>query len=185
MTLHSAKGLEFDAVAVAGLEEGLLPHANSQGEPDDLEEERRLLYVGMTRARKRLFLGCARRRRIAGRYQDQEESPFIQEIPTDGLVVHESPELFHNRRTRGVHDFFGGGGGRSRGRGVAGPAPSFEPSSSGGGALRRGGRVRHPTLGDGVVLEVEGGGDDLKLTVFFHQAGKRKILAKYAALEPL
>ncbi|MFQ5349818.1 MAG: ATP-dependent helicase [Thermoanaerobaculia bacterium] len=176
MTLHSAKGLEFDAVAVAGLEEGLLPHANSQGEPDDLEEERRLLYVGMTRARKRLFLGCCRRRRIAGRYQDQEESPFIQEIPADGLVVHESPELFHGRRTRGVYDFFGRG--RSR------PAPSFEAESS-AGALRRGGRVRHPTLGDGVVLEVEGSGDDLKLTVFFHRAGKRKILARYAALEPL
>jgi DNA helicase-2/ATP-dependent DNA helicase PcrA len=174
MTLHSAKGLEFDAVAVAGLEEGLLPHANSQGEPDDLEEERRLLYVGMTRARRRLFLGCCRRRRIAGRYQDQEESPFLREISADSLVVHESPELFHGRRTRGVYDFFG------RGRQ---PAP-IEPASSGTG-LRRGGRVRHPTLGDGVVLEVEGAGDDLKLTVFFHRAGKRKILARFADLEPL
>ena len=195
MTLHSAKGLEFDAVAVAGLEDGLLPHANSRGEPDDLEEERRLLYVGMTRARKRLFLGCARRRRIAGRYQDQEESPFIQEIPQEGLVLHESPELFHNPRTRGVYDFFGSGGGRGgrgggggRGRAAAdgpGPAPSFSSPSSAAGGLKRGGRVRHPTLGDGVVLEVEGTGDDQKLTVFFHRAGKRKILAKYAALESL
>jgi DNA helicase-2/ATP-dependent DNA helicase PcrA len=176
MTLHSAKGLEFDAVAVAGLEEGLLPHANSQGEPDDLEEERRLLYVGMTRARKRLFLGCCRRRRIAGRYQDQQESPFLEEIPADNLVVHESPELFHGRRTRGVYDFFGGG------RRAA--APAFEPEAGGSG-LRRGGRVRHATLGEGVVLDVEGSGDDLKLTVFFHRAGKRKILAKYAALEML
>ncbi len=174
MTLHSAKGLEFDAVAVAGLEEGLLPHANSRGEPDDLEEERRLLYVGMTRARKRLFLGTARRRRIAGRYQDQDESPFIAEIPVESLIVHESPELFHGPRTRGVHDFFR----RDR------PASSFEADTTGTG-LRRGGRVRHPTLGDGVVLEVEGTGDDVKLTVFFQRAGKRKILAKYAALEAL
>ena len=173
MTLHSAKGLEFEAVAVAGLEDGLLPHANSQGEPDDLEEERRLLYVGMTRARRRLFLSCCRRRRIAGRYQDQEESGFLQEIPAESLVVHESPELFYDRRTRGVYDFFD----RRR------PAPS-EPDGSGSG-LRRGGRVRHPTLGEGVVLEVDGAGDDLKLTVFFHRAGKRKILARYAQLELL
>ncbi len=174
MTLHSAKGLEFDAVAVAGLEEGLLPHANSQGEPDDLEEERRLLYVGMTRARRRLFLSCARRRRIAGRYQDQEESPFLRELPADGLVLHESPELFYNRRTSGVYDFFG------RGRPEL---PADDGDATDG--LRRGGRVRHPTLGDGVVLELEGSGDDLKLTVFFHRAGKRKILARYTSLELL
>ena len=190
MTLHSAKGLEFDAVAVAGLEEGLLPHANSRGEADDLEEERRLLYVGMTRARKRLFLGCCRRRRIAGRYQDQEESPFIAGDP--GREPHPPrepravPQPPHRRRPRllrpaGKRRRRGGWGGAGRG---AGPAPSFEPESSGTG-LRRGGRVRHPTLGDGVVLEVEGTGDDLKLTVFFHRAGKRKILAKYAALEAL
>ncbi len=173
MTLHSAKGLEFEAVAVAGLEDGLLPHVNSQGEPDDLEEERRLLYVGMTRARRRLFLGCCRRRRIAGRYQDQEQSPFLEELPADGLVVHESPELFYGRRTRGVYDFFG----RSR--------PVTADPESAGSALKRGGRVRHPTLGDGVVLELEGDGDELKLTVFFHRAGKRKLLARYASLELL
>ncbi len=174
MTLHSAKGLEFDAVAVAGLEDGLLPHANSQGEPDDLEEERRLLYVGMTRARRRLFLSCCRRRRIAGRYQDQEESGFLRELPADGLVTHESPELFYSRRTSGAYDFFD----RPR------PAPSPADQGAAGG-LRRGGRVRHPTLGDGVVLEVDGEGDNLKLTVFFHRAGKRKMLARYASLEPL
>jgi ATP-dependent DNA helicase UvrD/PcrA len=81
MTLHSAKGLEFEAVAVGGLEDGLLPHFNSQGTRDDLEEERRLLYVGMTRAKRRLFLSCCRRRRIAGRYQDRIESPFLGELP--------------------------------------------------------------------------------------------------------
>ena len=81
MTLHSAKGLEFRAVVVAGLEDGLLPHFNSQGAREDVEEERRLLYVGMTRARERLYLTCCRRRRIAGRYQDQAESPFLAELP--------------------------------------------------------------------------------------------------------
>ena len=81
MTLHSAKGLEFPVVVVAGLEQGILPHFNSQGAMEDIEEERRLLYVGMTRAEERLILTCCRRRRIAGRFQDQEESPFLAEIP--------------------------------------------------------------------------------------------------------
>jgi len=85
MTLHSAKGLEFKGVVVAGLEDGLLPHFNSQGAREDVEEERRLLYVGMTRARERLYLTLCRRRRIAGRYQDQTESPFLSEIPSQLL----------------------------------------------------------------------------------------------------
>jgi DNA helicase-2/ATP-dependent DNA helicase PcrA len=118
MTLHSAKGLEFRAVVVAGLEDGILPHFNSQGGRDDLEEERRLLYVGMTRARERLFLTCCRRRRIAGRYQDQMESPFLSELPDQLLDVSASPDLFYsertNQRAESVYSFFGGSGGGSR-----------------------------------------------------------------------
>ena len=91
MTLHSAKGLEFDTVVVAGLEEGLLPHFNAQTHPDDLEEERRLLYVGMTRAERRLMLTTCKRRRVAGTYQDREESRFLSEIPGDHVVVENSP----------------------------------------------------------------------------------------------
>ena len=119
MTLHSAKGLEFTAVALGGLEDGLLPHFNSQGAREDLEEERRLLYVGMTRARKRLFLANCRRRRIAGRYQDRIESPFVAELPPDLLSVTGSPELFADRRSAEVYSFFGrvrpGGPGRAAG----------------------------------------------------------------------
>jgi len=118
MTLHSAKGLEFKAVVVAGLEDGLLPHFNSQGARENVEEERRLLYVGMTRARERLYLTCCRRRRIAGRYQDQAESPFLQELPDQLLEVHQSPDLFmmerYNERAHGVYSFFGGGAPSSR-----------------------------------------------------------------------
>ena len=173
MTLHSAKGLEFPAVIVAGLEEGLLPHFNALGAEEDVEEERRLLYVGMTRAQKTLFLTCCRRRRIAGRYQDQEQSRFIAEIPEESLTVTDSPDLFANMRTRGAYSFFG----RSEpGRGIKGS--SSEPAA-------RGRRVRHPTLGDGVVLESEGGGDSSKLTVYFDRVGKRKLVAKYAGLEYL
>ena len=98
MTLHSAKGLEFPAVVVAGIEENVLPHFNAQEVPDNLEEERRLLYVGMTRAEKRLFLTTCRRRRIAGQYQDQDPSRFLAEIPEQYLQIEDSPELFARER---------------------------------------------------------------------------------------
>jgi len=174
MTLHSAKGLEFRTVAVAGLEEGLLPHFNSGGSQEEIEEERRLLYVGMTRAKERLFLTCCRRRRIAGRYQDQEESPFLLEIPSEKLQATESPELFYDQRTRGAYSFFG--------RRVPAGGGALDEA---GGDIGRGRRVRHPTLGEGVVMAFEGEGNAAKITVFFDRAGKRKLVAKYAKLEML
>ncbi len=186
MTLHSAKGLEFEAVFVAGCEDGLLPHFNSQGAREDLEEERRLLYVGMTRARQRLFLSACRRRRIAGYYQDQQESPFLSEVPPALVREHSSPSLFDPGRARGVYAFFG------EGRPAAGSpvrAASSEPVAqaavAGGPAspYRRGSRVRHPSLGSGIVLEIDGSGDAAKLTVFFEREGKRRLVAKYANLE--
>ena len=174
MTLHSAKGLEFRTVVLAGLEDGLLPHFNSGGSQDEIEEERRLVYVGMTRAKERLFLTCCRRRRIAGRYQNQEESPFLLELPTDKLEVSESPELFYDNRTAGAYSFFG--------RDTPSTPDVLEDSS---GDLRKGLRVRHPTLGQGVVMAFEGEGETAKITVFFDRAGKRKLVAKYANLELL
>ncbi len=181
MTLHSAKGLEFSVVAVAGLEDGLLPHFNAQGAREDVEEERRLLYVGMTRAKERLLLSCCRRRRIAGRFQDQMESPFLAEIPAALVDASQSPTLFDTRGA-GVYDFFGR---RPAGAGAGHRvAPFLEPAASGPGP-RRGSRVRHPTMGEGVVLELEGEGDQLKITVFFKKAGKKKMIARYASLEIL
>ncbi|TNF73756.1 MAG: DNA helicase II, partial [Acidobacteria bacterium] len=174
MTLHSAKGLEFETVIVAGLEEGLLPHFNSSDEREDIEEERRLLYVGMTRAESKLLLACCRRRRIAGRYQDQLESPFLAEIPQDLLEISESPDLFYDQRTSGAYAFFG----------RRTPAASEIGDESPGG-LQRGGRVRHASLGDGVILDLEGEGESAKITVFFDRVGKRKLVAKYASLELL
>ena len=210
MTLHSAKGLEFKAVIVAGLEDGLLPHFNSQGAREDVEEERRLLYVGMTRARERLYLSCCRRRRIAGRYQDQAESPFLEELPDHLVEITHSPDLYladrYNERAQGVYSFFGGGSPSrpSAPPPPAAPRPSAPPPSSSTyrtpvrqvvrepeaaaaprRAIKRGSRVRHPTLGHGVVLELEGDGDDARLTVFFEKSGKRKLVAKFANLEML
>jgi len=208
MTLHSAKGLEFPVVVIAGLEDGLLPHFNAQGTRDDVEEERRLLYVGMTRAEERLILTSCRRRRIAGRYQDQIPSPFLEEIPAHLMTVSESPSLFQrgpaagNQRLGGVYSFFGresggGGGGSgfarggsSEGRaGVVARAEAASRSQAAGagpsGAVKRGSRVEHPTLGEGVVIAMEGSGDQQKITVLFDRHGKKKLLARYANLEPL
>ena len=179
MTLHSAKGLEFPVVMITGLEEGILPHFNAGGQPEDLEEERRLLYVGMTRAREQLYLSHCRRRRVAGYYQDQQESRFLAELPTDLLEVTRSPELFHDERSRGVQSFFGRG---DRGPAAAKRGPSESQAFPG---LKKGRRVRHATLGEGVVLELDGDGLEGKLTVYFDRVGKRKLVAKYANLEPL
>ena len=140
MTLHSAKGLEFPLVVVAGLEDGVLPHFNSSGSPDDIEEERRLLYVGMTRARERLILTNCRRRRIAGRYQSQLESPFVAELPAKLMRVSESPSLYTGERTRGAYSYFG----RDREEDLFEPAPLEDIELKRGAARppRRPGRGR-------------------------------------------
>jgi DNA helicase-2/ATP-dependent DNA helicase PcrA len=217
MTLHSAKGLEFRAVLLTGLEDGLLPHFNSQGGREDVEEERRLLYVGMTRAKELLYLTCCRRRRIAGRYQDQSESPFLYELPDQLLDIKHSPTLFaqdrYNERTQDIYSFFGQGRAAAPVAPDRPPPPVRPPAFQGQPGrqgqqgrlptmgrqivpepqevmaprrpLKRGSRVRHPTLGSGVVLELEGQGDEARLTVFFEKAGKRKLVAKFANLEML
>jgi len=179
MTLHSAKGLEFSAVVLPGLEDGLLPHFNAGEHADDIEEERRLLYVGMTRAKKRLFLSSCRRRRIAGYYQDRRASPFLDLIPEETSVTTDSPEILRPT-TSSAYSFFRRGG-RSA---AAAPRPAPERLGSRGG-LGKGSRVCHATLGRGVVLDVEGDGDALKVVVFFDRNGKRKLVAKHANLEVL
>lgn len=180
MTLHSAKGLEFEVVIVSGLEDGLLPHFNAQAGRDDIEEERRLLYVGMTRSRKRLYLSCCRRRRIAGYYQDQLESPFLGEIPAELLKTRQSPSLFADPRTRAVSAYFGRGD-----QSAEGARRERTTAAAETGVLGKGARVRHAVLGEGTVLELEGSGDQAKIVVFFDREGRRKLIARYANLEPV
>ncbi len=163
-TLHAAKGLEFPVVFVVGLEEGYLPHGQSAEDPEELEEERRLLYVGMTRAKDELTLTLADRRLVYGRVQMRTTSRFVAEIPA---------EILEERETRR-------------------PASSLRPTifdrdeepeiDDSAGELRRGRRVRHPRYGFGVILSQEGSGDQTRLTVYFDRAGKKKFIARYADL---
>lgn len=198
MTLHSAKGLEFPIVVMAGMEEGLFPHARSGEEPADIEEERRLCYVGMTRARTRLYLTGAARRRVFGDYHPSQPSRFLDEVPSD-LVEEDAPTWRSPYAgTRGGWECranpYGRGrppaGGRRRAR-AAGefhdePMPfdtALEDQSAPSG-LAPGRRVRHGQFGVGTVLSVEELDDDLKLVVRFGSVGTKTLRAKYARLEP-
>ena len=190
MTLHAAKGLEFPLVIIPGLEEDVLPHFNAGGEPEDLEEERRLLYVGMTRAEKRLLLSTASRRRRAGLYQDQRMSRFVDEIPSELLKLEVSPELSTRHSSASAIDSFFDRS--SSGSPSATPYPArrrrpktddFDDGPRLDPAIRRGAKVRHDVLGRGKVLNVEGDGEDARITIYFDGAGRRKLIAKYAQLE--
>jgi DNA helicase-2/ATP-dependent DNA helicase PcrA len=190
MTLHSAKGLEFPVVVLAGLEEGLFPHSRSAEDEEELEEERRLCYVGMTRARSRLVLTGAARRRVFGEYKASEPSRFIDEVPAE-LVERLAPS-FSSSSYQGNfahYDFktnpYGRGG--RRGDRVRETSPTYayeDEDQSTGMALKLGMEVRHPQFGIGTVLSIEALNDDTKLVVRFNTVGRKTLRAKFARLEP-
>ncbi len=161
MTIHAAKGLEFPVVIVVGMEEGLLPHASSMDDPAQLEEERRLFYVALTRARRCVHLLQASYRR-AWNATGGGSSRFLSEIPSDCLAVEEG----------GAWDVP-----------IARPSRTARPAGSdAGGPSVVGVRVNHPQFGEGVVVACEGRGERAKLTVQFRRAGVKKILAAFAEL---
>jgi DNA helicase II / ATP-dependent DNA helicase PcrA len=188
MTMHAAKGLEFPVVVIAGLEEGLFPHSRSADDVEELEEERRLCYVGMTRARSRLVLTGAARRRIFGEYQASQPSRFIEEVPVE-LLERVSPSLsFPSQRQFAHYEFRTnpyGRGGRGRGGRLkeAGETCHYENEDQSATAVRPGLRVRHAQFGVGTVLAVEPQHDDVKITVRFASVGQKKLLASFAKLE--
>jgi DNA helicase-2/ATP-dependent DNA helicase PcrA len=174
MTLHSAKGLEFDAVFVAGLEEGLFPLARANEDPDEMEEERRLFYVGATRAKKNLFLSMAVNR---GRYGELESIPsrFLKELPP-GLVDIEDSRSFRPAgygRTKIVSRA------KENQADQVGIRYEYEEEE----ILRVGRIVQHPTFGRGTVLKVEGAGESLRLEIRFTGVGIKKIIPRYARLK--
>ena len=189
MTLHSAKGLEFDAVFLAGLEEGLLPHSRSLGTNSEIEEERRLFYVGMTRAKQSLVLTRAIYRRSYGeeRLRASTSSRFLAEVPAD-LVEAAAGSLSEPGETRRYEpdaEYSEGYAHRPRR-----PGSASRRSASGRASSARaskdpliGTRVRHPKYGIGTILEVEGEGEDRKLTVSFQDYGAKKLLERYANLQ--
>ncbi len=183
MTVHMAKGLEWPVVTLAGLEDGLFPLARAAGEPGGLEEERRLCYVGLTRAREKLYLSWARTRYRNGRLELSEPSRFLEAVPAS--VVEERATTPHwSRAARGGA---GGTGGRSRRGGGAGPVELDWEVEASQDTPRyvTGERVRHRKFGSGVVRAVAGSGRELKVTVEFddHEIGTKQLLAAYAALE--
>jgi ATP-dependent DNA helicase UvrD/PcrA len=190
MTLHSAKGLEFPVVVLAGLEEGLFPHARSAEDEAELEEERRLCYVGMTRARSRLVLTAAARRRVFGEYKASKPSRFIEEVPAE-LVERLTPAFsassyqgnfpHYEFRTNPYGRGRRGGGDRFR---EAAPEYAYEDEDqSTGMAITLGMKVRHPQFGIGTVLSVETLQDDTKLVVRFASVGQKTLRARFARLE--
>jgi DNA helicase-2/ATP-dependent DNA helicase PcrA len=181
MTLHNAKGLEFDVSFLVGLEEGILPHSRSAGSDFDVEEERRLFYVGLTRARERAYLSFARRRALYGTFRDASPSRFLSEIPPallrwEGILPTGEGAL---RIAAGRPSRIGRGNASIRARpkdpvrGDPGPVP----------AVRRSMRVRHPAFGEGSVEAVEGEGDNRKITVCFPGYGRKKILVRLGKME--
>jgi DNA helicase-2/ATP-dependent DNA helicase PcrA len=188
MTMHAAKGLEFPMVIIAGLEEGLFPHSRSAEDEDEIEEERRLCYVGMTRARRQLVLTGAARRRVFGEYQSCEPSRFLDEVPAtlmERITPAPSPRydsaFSHAHYEFRTNPYGRKGGGRFREREASYAYEDEDQSSTG---VRMGMRVRHAQFGVGTVTAVEEHNDDVKITVRFASVGVKKLLAKYAKLEP-
>jgi DNA helicase-2/ATP-dependent DNA helicase PcrA len=191
MTLHNAKGLEFDFVVVTGLEEGLFPHYNSIEDPDAVEEERRLFYVGMTRARRKLYLTFAGMRRRMGFMEGGMPSRFLAEVPEECLEAPVEPVVSRSA------SLFSGSSAWSRARSVideyAQPAPSDEEIYSQEPAppvvsvprYEVGSRVFHERFGKGIVRRVEGQGEGLRVTVIFDAGGERKFIAQYAPMRPM
>ncbi|HEX9191819.1 MAG TPA: 3'-5' exonuclease, partial [Candidatus Deferrimicrobiaceae bacterium] len=172
MTLHNAKGLEFDVVFLVGLEDGLLPHSRSVDSPSELEEERRLFYVGLTRAREKAFLSLARRRNLFGSFRDTVPSRFLYDLPSSLVNWSDAPP--------------------PPARIITPPEPADRPprrqgepryEPEGGTPSGRPRRVRHPVFGEGKIEAVEGEGADRKIIARFPVYGLKKILVRAVSME--
>jgi DNA helicase-2/ATP-dependent DNA helicase PcrA len=177
MTVHSAKGLEFHTVFVTGLEEGLFPHENSLSEPDGVEEERRLMYVAITRAKRRLYLTLAQSRMLHGQLRYHIASRFVDELPRE-LIQWLSPAS-HRRSIEVDAAEWGARWTRPEQRTPARPSTA----AATGTGWRIGQSVRHAKFGVGVIVDAEGRGSDARVQVNFRDAGMKWLALEYAKLE--
>jgi DNA helicase-2/ATP-dependent DNA helicase PcrA len=201
MTLHSAKGLEFPVVFMTGMEEGIFPHSRSMNDDGELEEERRLCYVGMTRARERLFLTCALTRRLYNNSSYNLPSRFLDEVPAHLVTRLDGIGGSAERRVPSAEWGERTGRAESRESRFGSREPRFarqefrrtpfrhpQDPDNGDGAfvdhLQVGKRVRHPEWGIGTIRERIGEGEDLKVVVTFAGVGRKKLAASIVPLEP-
>jgi DNA helicase-2/ATP-dependent DNA helicase PcrA len=193
MTVHSAKGLEFDAVFITGLEEGLFPHENSVSDIDGLEEERRLMYVAITRARKRLYLSFSQTRMLHGQTRYNVKSRFFDELPEAALKwITPRNQGFGSgfareyqaawARGSGLNSIVGAGRVEPRPQSVAQPGGPKTTSSHG---LRTGQGVFHTKFGEGVIVTLEGAGDDARAQINFGRHGMKWLALSVAKLTPV
>jgi DNA helicase-2/ATP-dependent DNA helicase PcrA len=196
MTLHIAKGLEFPVVFVVGLEDGIFPHYRSMTDTAELEEERRLAYVGITRAQERLYLTHAWSRTLFGKTDYNPPSRFLNEIPRELLDVRETQGAPRRRprygRDRGEQRGDGysviglpGTGGTVQIGGRTStwtPPRPVSPATRAASAIKEGDTVLHERFGEGVVLALSGTGDDVEARVAFSDSGEKSLLLAYAPL---
>jgi len=188
MTVHAAKGLEFQHVFITGLEEGLFPHENALSEAQGLEEERRLMYVAITRARERLYLSFAQTRMLHGQTRYHLRSRFLEELP-DQHLKWLSPRT-QQRWGQSGSAMFGPTPGTSAsmsslGVEQASKHESFTTTKSSAPAMRIGQSVRHDRFGDGVVVSLEGRGADARAQINFGRQGLKWLALSVAKLQLL
>jgi DNA helicase-2/ATP-dependent DNA helicase PcrA len=183
LTLHSAKGLEFGVVFIVGLNDGLLPHSRSFDDPDGLEEERRLFYVGVTRTKDRLWLSHTFRRTLYGSSDLGEPSRFLADIPSrfkdDGRARARTRGRAPARHVQGEMSL-----GRSRRSALLRDRGALQRGAGAGQEpFQIGDLVKHPAFGEGTVIQVESRGDDWDLTIAFKGRGIKTLALGFAKLE--
>ena len=186
MTFHAAKGLEFPAVFMAGMEEGLFPHSRTLLDDTEIEEERRTCYVGITRAERRLYLTYARQRTIYGRTEMSRPSRFLAEIPEE-LVEHKEADFFGGADLRAPSNIWSERSTRTERKRYMPPPQHtaadgsvIRPDAS--AAFQAGDAVRHSKWGDGRIVAISGSGEDAELSIAFPGEGIKKFVQKYAPI---
>ena len=187
LTLHTAKGLEFPVVFIVGLEEGIMPHVRSREDPDAMEEERRLFYVGITRAMQRLYLLYTFKRSLYGRTETSEPSSFLRDIPAKLLDTRGAAARTPQTDPAAGRSYSFSSNPTRWDPSGASPAPRerTRPSANGVTLFRSGEKVRHNTFGEGLVISSEARGDDEEVTVIFAGQKPKKLLQSFANLQKM